>query len=98
MSKFEYQQLFLFAAKAGALEGYLFNRKEVEPLTGWVDNISQMYRDLPSAVKTEVAPVFTPVLERILAHGARVLGPDIREKVERLLLAASASSKTEKED
>ncbi len=96
MDKAEYQELFLFAAKAGGLEGYLFRRRKVEPLTNWIDNISKMYQDLSPAVKREVDPVFTPVLERILAYGKRVLETSLREKVEQMLLASSAGLKTNK--
>ncbi len=93
MGKLEYQEFFLFAAKAGALEGYLFERRKVEPLTNWIDNISKMYQDLSPAVKREVDPVFAPVLERILEYGAKVLEPSLREKVERMLLACSAGQR-----
>lgn len=94
MGKVEYQELFLFAAKAGALEGYLFHRRKVEPLINWVDNISQMYQGLSPAMKKEVDPVFNPVLDRILSYGAKVLEPGLREKVEQMLLASSAGQKT----
>ena len=90
MDKAEYRELFLFAAKAGALEGYLFKRRKVEPLTNWIDNTVKMYQDLPSAVKKEVDPVFAPVLTRILQYGGRVLEPGLREKVKQMLLEASA--------
>jgi len=90
MKQGEYQELFLFAAKAGALEGYLFKRRKVEPLTSWIDNISRMYHALSPAVKRQVTPVFTPVLNRILEYGERVLEPGLREKLEQLLLAARA--------
>jgi len=89
MGEAEYRELFLFAAKAGALEGYLFERKEVELLSNWIDNISKMYRDLSPAVKKEIDPVFTPILQRILEYGAGVLEPGLREKVEQMLGEAS---------
>jgi len=92
MNKAEYRELFLFAAKAGGLEGYLFERKEVEPLSNWIDNIGKVYRDLSPAVKKEVDPVLTPVLERILEYGARTLEPGLREKVEQILQEASKGS------
>ena len=89
MSKEERQELFLFAAKAGSLEGYLFERSEVEPLSNWVDNIDKMYGGLSSAVKAEVAPVLVPVLKRILEYGVKTLEPEMREKVENILKEAS---------
>jgi hypothetical protein len=36
----EYEELFKFAAKAGALEGYLYKREKVESLDNWVSNIA----------------------------------------------------------
>ena len=85
-----HQEVFLFAAKAGALEGYLFRRRKVEPLDNWIGNISRMYHELSPEVKKEVAPVFVPVLERILKYGKRVLEPQLKGKLELLLQEASA--------
>ena len=96
MNKLEYKELFLFAAKAGALEGYLFRRRKVEPLINWVDSLSKMYQDLPLAVKREVDLVLSPVLERILAYGEKVLELSLREKIEQILLASSAGREKRK--
>jgi len=90
MNKARYQELFLFAAKAGALEGYLFKRGEVEPLDNWVDNISKMYYALSPAVKREVDPALTTVLKRILEYGERVLASGLRGKLEQMLVVSSA--------
>ena len=90
MSALDYQEFFLFAAKAGALEGYLFKRRKVEPLTVWVDNIDKMYHSLAPEIKKEVDPVFTPVLKRILSYGARTLESEQREKVEQMIPPALA--------
>lgn len=96
MGESDFKELFLFAAKAGSLEGYLFQRRKVEPLTNWIENIGRLYQDLPSSVKKEVNPALVPVLERILEYGAKVLEPGLREKVEQMLAAASAGSKAGK--
>ncbi len=88
----EHQETFIFAAKAGALEGYLFRRSEVEPLNDWIDNISRMYRDLSPEVKKEVDPVLVPVLERALKYGKEVIEPKLKEKLEQILLESSAGS------
>jgi len=88
--KLEHQDVFLFAAKAGALEGYLFRRRKVEPLNNWIDNIGRMYHDLSPEVKKELNPVFVPVLKRILEYGKRVLEAELKGKLERLLLESSA--------
>ncbi len=92
MNKTQYQELFLFAAKTGALEGYLFKRDEVETLDNWVDNLTKMYQALPPAVKREVDPVLTPVLRRILEYGEKMLKPGLREKLEQILVASSAKN------
>jgi len=95
MEKTQYQELFLFAAKAGALEGYLFKRRKVEPLDNWIDNIGRMYRELPATAKKEVDPVLVPVLKRALEYGEKVLEPGLREKLEQVLAESSAGLKTE---
>ena len=88
--KLQHQDVFLFAAKAGALEGYLFRRRKVEPLTRWIDNIGRMYHELSPEVKKELAPVLVPVLKRILEYGKRVLEPELRGKLEQVFLESSA--------
>ncbi len=88
------QEVFLFAAKAGALEGYLFRRRKPEPLANWVNNISRMYHDLSPEVKKEVNPAFAAVLKRILEYGKRALEPELREKLELMLRESSAGLET----
>ena len=96
MDKTQGEKLFLFAAKIGSLEGYLYERHEVEPLANWIDNISRMYHELPPAVKREVNPAVTSVLERTLKYGDKVLESGLKEKLQQLLVAASADVGTEK--
>ena len=96
MEKTQYRELFLFAAKAGALEGYLFRRRKVEPLDNWIDNIGRMYQELPAPVRREVDPVLTPVLKRMLEYGGRVLESGLRGKLEQMLLTSSAGLETGK--
>ena len=79
------QQIFLLAAKAGSLEGYLFGRKDVEPLANWVDNIVQMYRDLSPGARQEIAPVLAPVIEKALEYGGETLAPEFKEKLGKIL-------------
>lgn len=85
------QEIFLLAAKAGSLEGYLYRRRKVEPLDNWVDNLTRMYANLSPEVKEEIAPVLLPVLKRALEWGNRVLEPELREKLVAMLNEASAS-------
>ena len=95
MEKTQYGELFLFAAKAGSLEGYLFKRRKVEPLDNWVDNIGRMYRELSPAVRKEINPVLVTVLKRALEYGEKVLEPRLRGKLEQMLKASSTGLKTE---
>ena len=81
----ELEPVFLLAAKAGALEGYLFERKDVEPLSNWIDNIARMYQDLSPELRQALAPVLRPVLERTLKYGNAVLETALKEKLERML-------------
>ncbi len=90
--------VFLLAAKAGALEGYLFDRKEVASIANWIDNIRQGRHDLSPEVRKKLAPVLTPVLERALEHGKETLSPALKEKLAQIfqestndLLAGKAS-------
>jgi len=92
----EQQEAFLFAAKAGALEGYLFRRRKVEPLTNWIDNVTRMYHELSPEVKKELDPVLVPVLQRTLEYGEKVLEPELKGKLEQLLLESSAGLEAKK--
>lgn len=81
----EYEQFFKFAAKAGALEGYLYEREKIEPLTNWVNNIDDMYRKLPENVKRDVKQEYGIVLARILKNGEKALEDEIKSKLTNML-------------
>ena len=82
----EYEEFFKFAAKAGALEGYLYEREKVEPLDDWVSNIEKMYAGLSDDIKGEIRGEFGSVLTRISTYGERVLGNEMRKRLDNLLL------------
>ena len=88
MTEKQYKELFLFAAKAGSLEGYLYRRRKAGPLANWVDNINRMYHELSPEVKGEVAAGLVTVLERTLKYGDKVLESGLKEKLQQLLVAA----------
>lgn len=90
MESAHYQQLFLFAAKAGSLEGYLFKRRKVEPLDNWMENIGRMYQELPASVRREIDPLLAPVLKKTLEYGDKVLESRFKEKLRQMLLVSSA--------
>ena len=50
-----YRKLYDFAAKAGALEGYVYPKEKMDPnsLPFWVEHMVEEYRSLPSEVKEE---------------------------------------------
>ena len=81
----EYEQFFKFAAKAGALEGYLYEREKIEPLTNWVNNIDNMYKKLPENVKRDVKQEYGIVLATILKNGEQVLEDEIKSKLSNML-------------
>lgn len=81
----DYEVLFKFAAKAGSLEGYLYEREKVESLHDWVSNIEKMYAGLPDNVKEDIRDEFRSVLKRTLDYGGKVLEEEIRTKLNNLL-------------
>jgi hypothetical protein len=82
-----YEELFTFAAKAGSLEGYLYERERVESLDDWVSNIERMYASLPDNAKEDIRDEFRSVLKRTLDYGGKVLEEDIRTRLNHLLSA-----------
>jgi len=83
----EYKELFEFAAKAGALEGYLYEREKIEPLYNWVSNIEMMYTGLPDSVKEDIKNEFSNVLSRTMTCGGKVLEEGIMTRLNNLLSA-----------
>jgi hypothetical protein len=81
----EYAEFFKFAAKAGALEGYLYEREKIEPLSNWVNNMQVMYNKLPADVKREIKEEYSTVLTRILSNGEKVLNDEIKSKLTSML-------------
>ena len=81
----ELAQLFLFAAKAGSLEGYVYRRDEADSLDNWVDNILKMYDQLPDRVKKEIAPELKVVLGRTLSRSGKGLDSKNRTRLAELL-------------
>jgi hypothetical protein len=51
-----YTKIYEFAASAGALEGYVYHRGELDmnALPKWVDNLVAAYQHLPSEVRQEI--------------------------------------------
>ena len=51
-----HREIFAFAASAGALEGFAYPEKDLEPgrLDDWTGNLVAQYRSLPAAVREAV--------------------------------------------
>jgi hypothetical protein len=81
----EYQEFFKFAAKAGSLEGYLYERDKIEPLANWVNNIANMYKELPDEIKEDIKQEYGIVLTRTLRNGEKVLKEEIKSKLTEML-------------
>lgn len=80
----EYEALFRFAAKAGSLEGYLYEREKTEPLSNWVSNLETMYANLPDEVKAQIRNELSNVLARTLNYGGALLEEEIRTRLNNL--------------
>ncbi len=73
-----YQEVYDFAAKAGALEGYVYPKKKVDLgyLPRWVDNLVDHYRRLPSEVREEFQGLCNGTLGRTIQSLLPSLGED----------------------
>ena len=80
----KYQEFFKFAAKAGSLEGYMYQREKLEPLSNWVSNLDSMYKNLPDEVKEDIREEYSSVLTKVLLYGEKVLEEEIRSKLNRM--------------
>ena len=71
-----YTQLYEFAASAGALEGFVYRRPEVEATTiaKWVENLEKAYQSLPAEVLKEIQPSLDGTLGRAVNSIRNVLG------------------------
>jgi hypothetical protein len=63
-----YQEVYDFAAKAGALEGYVYPKEKVDLnyLPQWVDNLVNHYHSLPSEVREEFQGLCNGTLGRAI--------------------------------
>jgi hypothetical protein len=75
-----YAQIYDFAASAGALEGYVYHKEEVDLMAVqvWIGNLHQAYQLLSAPVLEEVQPY----LDMTLGRAFRSLVPLLGEKQE----------------
>jgi hypothetical protein len=73
-----YMQLYEFAASAGALEGFVYRRPDVEAGTidKWVENLGKAYPLLPAEVLKEIQPSLDGTLGRAVRSVSRALGEE----------------------
>lgn len=72
-----YARIYEFAASAGALEGYVYRRAEVDmaALRNWTGNLVSAYRSFPS----EVLEVFQPSIDLTIGRAIHSLAPLLGE-------------------
>lgn len=73
-----YQEVYDFAAKAGALEGYVYPKEKVDLsyLPRWVDNLVTQYHHLPSEVEEEFQSLCNGTIGRAIQSLLPSLGED----------------------
>jgi len=71
-----FTQLYEFAASAGALEGFVYKRPDVEAGTieKWVENLEKAYKLLPEEVLKEIQPALDGTMGRAVKSVSTVLG------------------------
>jgi len=69
--------VYEFAARAGAFEGYVYERSGLDPasLTMWVDHLVRGYAAVPPEVRAE----FQPLLDGTIGRAIRSLGETVGE-------------------
>lgn len=74
---YSYRDLYDFAAKAGALEGYVYPKEmEISYLPLWVDHVVEGYRILPEDVRREFQDLCNNTIGRAIQSLLPVLGED----------------------
>jgi len=70
-----YNQIYKFAASAGALEGYVYRRAagdiDMDALSNWADNLRRAYELLPDDVRSRIQTS----CDRTLGRAIRSLEP-----------------------
>jgi hypothetical protein len=91
-----YARIYEFAASAGALEGYVYHREEVDlkALPVWVDNLHQAYQLLPKPALNEIQPLIDMTLGRAFRSLVPLLGEnhDLAVKVRSMVRGALPES------
>jgi hypothetical protein len=72
-----FTKIYEFAASAGALEGYVYRKEEMDPeaISKWVDNLVSAYQSMPSETLIE----FQISLDKTIGRAIRSLMPLLGE-------------------
>jgi hypothetical protein len=73
-----YRELFDFASRAGAFEGYVFHKEvaNLKYLPRWVENLANQYQALPDDIRDEIQPLLDGTLGRALLSLLPCLGEE----------------------
>ena len=73
-----YNKIYEFAASAGALEGYVYKKKKIDPkeITNWVGNLTTAYKNLPQEAIDQIQPSLDGTLGRAIRSLLPILGED----------------------
>jgi hypothetical protein len=90
-----YRDVYDFAAKAGALEGYVYPKEmETSYLPVWVDHVVQSYRMLPEEARSELQDLANGTIGRAIQSLLPVLGEghEVIKKLRSVVTGALPSS------
>ena len=73
-----YSKIYEFAASAGALEGYVYQKEELdmEALTNWAENLVAAYNHLPSEALDEFQSSLYQTIGRAIRSLSSALGQE----------------------
>ena len=73
-----YTKIYEFAASAGALEGFVYHRKDLDPdaLPAWINNLVVAYQHLPLKTRSEIQPSLDQTIGRAIRSLSSVLSED----------------------
>lgn len=85
-----YRKIYEFAASAGALEGYVYRKRnlDVNSLKNWADNLVTAYRSLPGEVIDKIQPGLDMTVGRAIrsldleSHGGHEVLDKLKSMVE----------------
>ena len=73
-----HSDVYEFAARAGAFEGYVYERPEIDPdsLEKWVDHLIRGYASLPPEVRAGFQPMCNGTIGRAIRSLLRTVGSE----------------------